>query len=689
MNGLYFYKLVSPYQEDITKDCKLTINEIDSNFLTLKNNEISNAYVNNEEKQIHIVKNDGEEFVLNLSEINKNASFNVDYDSVDGVIEITYDGETYKIKDLITKDNLSKEILTKVFTDFTLSGIGTAAAPLSIASIQKTGSYKAAIKLVDTTLNERLPNKGMAKGDRYVTLEEVSDFGLLYNFAAVKQINKMLENTGWRVATKADWDNMLNAIEPCEHRDHASTLNNRVLGHVAGSLLKATYGWRHNHKPECPEKPNHGHPKHEDFDPCAVEETCVKEKYPQHPEKKPYSSEGKDAYGMGILPGGYAYYSRPMQYNQFGFQGAYWTSDMLYDTDVYTKVFEANESGVLQLGERPSAFLSIRLVKDYDGTNDKGIENILGDNYHTVLMPTLNNPNGYAIWTAQNLRVRDAHLEAAIPNAGLGVERVKTYFINEWNGFGWDRLQMEEGDTIVILNSDKWNESYRIVEGKLINVTSYIAANIRHELKDNLDAIRCRIHEAEHLINDNHKNIEKINEKISDIEVVNTIQSDQIKHVEEEVKNLKHHHIHDIKEILEKIEENASSTQEKLDELTKKDEELEAKDAEIEESLTEEAKAREEADNALSEAIEAEAARAKEVEETLQDKIDTETEEREKADEVLQDAIVAVEDRVEDLEKHRFTAESNYDEKEGKITLVAEDPENNIEITLGFDFGTL
>ncbi len=31
-----FYKLVSPHSEDVTKNCRLTVNEIDSNFLNLK-----------------------------------------------------------------------------------------------------------------------------------------------------------------------------------------------------------------------------------------------------------------------------------------------------------------------------------------------------------------------------------------------------------------------------------------------------------------------------------------------------------------------------------------------------------------------------------------------------------------------------------------------------------------------------
>ena len=59
MNGLYFYKLVSPYPEDVTKNCKLTINEIDSNFLTLKDNDIKKAeFVNAEALAGQLLEND-------------------------------------------------------------------------------------------------------------------------------------------------------------------------------------------------------------------------------------------------------------------------------------------------------------------------------------------------------------------------------------------------------------------------------------------------------------------------------------------------------------------------------------------------------------------------------------------------------------------------------------------------------
>lgn len=694
MNGLYFYKLVSPYQEDVTKDCKLTINEIDNNFLNLKSNEISNAHIDEDEKKIYLTRNNGEDLILDLAKVTENPAFDVNYDSADGVIEIKNDGETYSIKDLITKDNLSKEILTKVYSDSTLSGVGTAASPLKLSSIQKTGHYKAAIKVLDSTINEHLPKKGNAKGDRYVTLEEVNEFGLLYNFDAVRHINQLLQKTGWRVATKADWDNMLNAIEPCEYRDHASTLNNRVLGHVAGSLLKATHDWRTAGILDDMNKPCQC-PKSDIFDPYEIEEICEKVKYPKHPEKKKYPSEGKDAYGMGILPGGYAYYSKPMQYNQFGFQGAYWTTDMMYDTDVYTKVFESNESGVLQLGERPSAFLSIRLVKDYDGTNDYGIENILGDNYKTVLMPSLNNPNGYAVWTAQNFRLREARLESTIPNAGLGVRREKVYFINEWNGFGWNKLQMEEGDSIVIIKGREWNELYRIIEGKLVNTTKHIIDTIRKDLKSHLDLINSRIFETEHAVNDIecgrkkdkcHHDKEQVGQASilkrlmfleEDLEALNWKHKEDIKMLlckisdlgllnEKELKNLERLVNEKFKELENVISELNDSFKSKTEEIESKIDssisdlenkiknEIErAKDVEeeLQNKIISESSIREEADKELESKINDESERAQNSEKELQDSIEKETKEREEKDTELENKISNLEEETKELDK--------------------------------------
>ena len=59
-NGLFFYKLVSEYPEDVTKNCKLSITEIDSNFKTLKDFDIKTAEFTREEKTLVLTRNNNE-----------------------------------------------------------------------------------------------------------------------------------------------------------------------------------------------------------------------------------------------------------------------------------------------------------------------------------------------------------------------------------------------------------------------------------------------------------------------------------------------------------------------------------------------------------------------------------------------------------------------------------------------------
>ena len=67
MKGLYFYKLESPYSEDVTKNCKLAVNEIDSNFLTLKDQDIKSAEFDSEAKTLTLTKNNGEKIQVDMS----------------------------------------------------------------------------------------------------------------------------------------------------------------------------------------------------------------------------------------------------------------------------------------------------------------------------------------------------------------------------------------------------------------------------------------------------------------------------------------------------------------------------------------------------------------------------------------------------------------------------------------------
>ena len=57
MESIKFYKLVSPYPEDVTMNCKLTITDMDDNFLAFKDNDISAATFNAEELMINVIRN--------------------------------------------------------------------------------------------------------------------------------------------------------------------------------------------------------------------------------------------------------------------------------------------------------------------------------------------------------------------------------------------------------------------------------------------------------------------------------------------------------------------------------------------------------------------------------------------------------------------------------------------------------
>ena len=82
MNGLYFYKLVSPYAEDVTKDCKLTINEIDHNFLTLKDADIKDGTFNGDENTIVLNRNNGDKIVIDMSSVLNDITYGFDVEYI-------------------------------------------------------------------------------------------------------------------------------------------------------------------------------------------------------------------------------------------------------------------------------------------------------------------------------------------------------------------------------------------------------------------------------------------------------------------------------------------------------------------------------------------------------------------------------------------------------------------------------
>ena len=468
MTGLYYYKLVSEYPEDVTKNCKLTINEIDSNFKTLKDYDIKTAEFARDEKTLILTRNNGDKLIVPLNDVTYNLDVNSECGESGVTLTISYDGDHGKkevtIANILTAENLmdiiGSDILTKVITDGTLKGNGTMDSPIGIAGVEKTGMLAPAIEVFDLTTGGTLPEVARL-GTRYVTKEYISDYGYLYNGAGLNKIQQKMaiDRRGWRVPSKADWDALLNSIEPCEYRNHTSAKCHVELGKYAGKFLKSECGWCNQPDCDCTiTKPNTG---------CTYEDEDYVSDGTGYTEGEvpPYSLEspvGVDKYGMAVLPAGNASfnvrYARP-EASQFGEQAFFWTTTHIYgdsDQDRYVKVFDCEKGGVSQYAECPDPYFSVRLVKDYDGQNYFDSEYIDGVLYKTILFP-----ESGQIWLASNFASKEGFIEyeagGEIPellevNNGEVLEKRVEMFINEWNGHYWEKKKMNEGDTIVIEN---------------------------------------------------------------------------------------------------------------------------------------------------------------------------------------------------------------------------------------------
>lgn len=465
MNGLYYYKLESPYEYDVTKNCKLTIDEIDSNFFNLKKNDIKDILFDEETKLIKIIKNSGDTYTLDLKPLTNNLlnKLEINYDKLNGELSFNINDDLTKIDGLVTKDNLPNDYLKNINTDYSLNGDGTILNPLKISQSEKTGMLKAVLSQIDYSKNEKLPETPKL-GDRYLTKEIVSDFGYLYNFNGVGEINKDIEKTGWRVPTKNDWDNMLNAIEACEYRNHDSIESNEILGKVAGKLLKSqTYWTSSNHDKNV---------------------------------------NTANMYDLSLMPCGKA--SENKSFYDFKLKGAYWSNTVQNDTDVYTKVFMYDNNGVLQYSESPNNYVSLRLVKDYNGSNHQQYELINGVNYGTVLIPSLNCENGYTIWTSNDVSFNDEKYNPLTPNNGDDIIYYNRYCVNEWDGKQWVTRELTNGDSLMIINNgNEINKLYTLIDNQLFSLSDYLSFGI-------YDVLEKKLIEETNSLNDKYNTINTI-----------------------------------------------------------------------------------------------------------------------------------------------------------------------------------
>lgn len=685
MKGLYFYKLNSPYSEDVTKNCKLTINEIDSNFLSLKDEDIASAEFDKKSKSLVLTRNNGEQLIVDLSDVtydlnvetscsaDEGASITISYDGADGNKTVTFDH-------IVTVDNLrsviGSDLLTKVITDGTLKGDGTISSPLGLSGTEKSGMIAPVKGRLDLTKGGKLPE--VAKlGTRYITIEYVNDYGYLYNGEALAKITESLEKEGkgWRVPTKADFDVLLNSIEPCDYQNHNSAKCHIDLGLVAGKYLKTECGWLGEPDCECTSTaPMTG---------CSVQDQVSSEdtdyvegeqniEITDEPNLNLESYQGVDKYGMGILPSGNAIldaFNRP-QANYFKEKTFFWTSTHVHgdiDQDVYVKVFDWNKTTVSQAAECPSPYYSVRLVKDYDGSNYFDSEYIDGVLYKTILFP-----KSRQVWLATNYAKNEGFETSGVPmitdvNNGEVLEKRKALFVNEWNGEYWEKRALNEGETVVVENPcfDSEGDQVRTVcwldhEG----VKHCVDVTIPKETQSNVEY---RVYTTDgcnkELVNTDDIVVERIvnimtpmiederNERVKgDEQLWSALEQEAAARTE--VDNQQWNAINQEAEARRAVDEQlwdaigkeasarAEVDNQQWDAINQEAEARKQVDNELWNAINQEAAARTEVDDQQWAAINQEIGRATAAEEALDKKIDDEIERAEKAEKALEDAIL-------------------------------------------------
>lgn len=713
--GLTYFRLTSPYEGDITKNCALDGYEVDSNFFTLEGRDVKSVNVNGNELVITLLNGETISTLNAFADFTKDISF--DFDTTNGVLYIKRNGVTQTITGFATTYNTGEAVAT----DGTVKGNGKPSNPIGISPMFKTGMYRPVTKVVDTTRCETLPSRErVMPGDRYLTLENVSEYGFLYNYEGVKQIACDLNacNSPWRIPTKDDWDDMLNAIEPCnENKDHASATCNRYFGKFAGKLLKSKDFWKLesvcdtstciNYDGEtsttCPVctcgKSNPCSPTY-----CGEHGTC---------QCKPilHPNRGIDKYGFAITPAGYT--DDGGQFGYFLERAWFWTASNCQYSNAFTKRFEYDKSTVYQDVISTKYNLSLRLIKDYDGDNYLERENILGTPYSTVLMPS--QKKGKAIWTATNIALSNKCYNPVLPNNGMGITLTKKYFLNEWDGKKWLKNELQEGESVVIVNAPNGNSNieYRLIKGDLIAVPTAIYNDVINDVTKTLDNLQDQINqETTRAIAKDNELEQKLNDEAASTDADIQDLKNRFDSTDETIKNIN-----------DTLSDFGKETKKAFDQIN---EVLTTSINTINGAIAAEVENRTNEDKKLSDAITAETERATNAETALQEALNTETENRTKADEVLQGNIDSVNDKVDDLTvivdevkvdietkytelntkinketEERTSADeviskqllvsegSGFDTEKGILTLKSKSGENDIQIQFSFNFGDI
>lgn len=603
--GITYYRLISNYENDYTKECSLTGAEIDGNFHFLRGYDIKGVLFDKNTNTLSLERVNGELIKLGGFDLELGLNFDGSY----------YDEETNDLHLVINgRETVIKAIqipyLTTVYSDDTINGDGTLASPLKLSGTLMTGFYQPSFALVDLTVEGTEMPKDVEIGDTYITKEYISPYGLLYSFEGVKAIMDYLkeEKNGWRVPTTEEYGNMLNWLEECEDRGHNNEkLAKYPIGKRAALGIKAK---RTSNKV---------------YDnPWDIVEDDM---------------EISNIYGFSALPAGYISNSKTKTHNGFGEEAVFWTSSVHGDmTNAYARKLRIYDNGVTNDIQAFYNFHSVRLVKDIKYPVSD-VEVINGVPYKTEFIPYIDDEGnkGTLAWTKYNVTFNNLIEEGkALPIENDKVFNEVHWFINAWTGKGWEKRELLDNSVVILKDGPDGSndEEWVLLNNEWVKrtdiYTEIIEGNITDKFYEALDKEKEERIKADELLQKNidteeeeRKNADALIQHHLDTEIENRIKEDE--KIREEIKS----------------EEDARKDADSIlqDNIDAEEAERKESDTKLQENIEKEAVIRKEEDDKLRDAIKAESDERIEVVKELNDKIDTEVEKLEKTDAELDAAI--------------------------------------------------
>lgn len=469
--GVTYYKLEQRYEGDRTKGCGLTTAEMDENFHFLRGYDIKDAYFEDGILTLERVNCDKiivegiPEYIRSIAD-EKMDGFEPEidltgstYNEVTGVLTIMVNGEPYEISGFLTPD-----YDFKLYVGNGLDGRGTIANPLRVSHVNDTGFLAPVERIIPE--GEPLPSTNEKGSMRYLTKEKKSPYGLLYSAEDALKIDAWLQenNTGWRLPTIDDWNEMLNALECSDddrNHDKENPFDGEELGAAAARFLKA-------------------------------------EEFNDEPEINRFNA----------LP---IFWDQDNLTREDILAAGFWSSDRSDDGGLKAKDLHQFEDKVVHENGRynHTTLKSIRLIKDVE-LNTYEDEEIGGVTYKTVPMPAWSKDAKavYAtkLWLAENLRIDVVDGVRPVEPEGRGYyfedeeaynkAAFDVYYVNMWDPFGnkWTKRELKENDVVIVNNYDESGNSEEVIVQVDENGNQVLIPHFQ-ELRDAIEDVNNRLDE--------------------------------------------------------------------------------------------------------------------------------------------------------------------------------------------------